>query len=106
MERTHGRSVLSILDTFNLAKRFVQNEVANQIPQMDGFEATRAIRKSEMLTKAHIPIIALTAHAMKGDQDRCIAAGMDAYLSKPIHAAELFKIVQIYRKKEYVTTPS
>jgi CheY-like chemotaxis protein len=76
-----------------------------QMPQMDGFEATRAIRKSEMLTKTHIPIIALTAHAMKGDQDRCFAAGMDGYLSKPIHAAELFKIVQTYRKKEYIAVP-
>jgi two-component system, sensor histidine kinase and response regulator len=99
---SNGREALEALKqhTFDLVLMDVQ------MPQMDGFEATRAIRKSEMLTKAHIPIIALTAHAMKGDQDRCIAAGMDAYLSKPIHAAELFKIVQIYRKKEYVTTPS
>jgi len=73
-----------------------------QMPLMDGIEATRAIRESEASTKAHIPIIALTAHAMKGDQDRCIAAGMDGYLSKPIRAADLLNIVQTYAKKEYV----
>ena len=97
----NGREALEALKqhTFDLVLMDVQ------MPQMDGFEATRAIRKSEMLTKTHIPIIALTAHAMKGDQDRCFAAGMDGYLSKPIHAAELFKMVQTYRKKEYIAVP-
>jgi two-component system sensor histidine kinase/response regulator len=69
---------------------------------MDGIEATRAIRQTEALTKAHIPIVALTAHAMKTDQDRCIAAGMDGYLSKPIQAADLLNMVETYAKKECV----
>jgi len=67
-----------------------------QMPEMDGLEAARMVRQMERSTKAHIPIIALTAHAMKGDQDRCLEAGMDAYLSKPIRAADLSKMVQTY----------
>jgi CheY-like chemotaxis protein len=65
-----------------------------QMPEMDGFEATAAIREKEKLTGAHIPIIAMTAHALKGDQQRCLEAGMDAYLSKPIRTAELFKTIE------------
>jgi signal transduction histidine kinase/DNA-binding response OmpR family regulator len=73
-----------------------------QMPEMDGIEATRAIRQTEALTKAHIPIVALTAHAMKSDQDRCVAAGMDGYISKPIQAADLLHMVETYAKKECV----
>jgi CheY-like chemotaxis protein len=65
-----------------------------QMPEMDGLEATGHIRDIERPNGAHIPIVALTAHAMKGDVDLCIAAGMDAFLSKPIHAAELLDLVQ------------
>jgi CheY-like chemotaxis protein len=60
-----------------------------QMPMMDGLDATRAIREWEITTGAHIPIVAMTAHAMKGDRERCLAAGMDAYVSKPIRLREL-----------------
>ncbi len=65
-----------------------------QMPEMDGFETTAAIRKSEKSTGMHIPIIAMTAHAMKGDKERCLASGMDGYLSKPIRGSDLFKLVE------------
>jgi len=65
-----------------------------QMPEMDGFEATAAIRESEQSTGKHIPIIAMTAHALKSDEDRCLSAGMDAYLSKPIRTNELFAAIE------------
>ena len=97
----NGREVLEALrnDTFDLVLMDVQ------MPLMDGIEATKAIRAAEALTKAHIPIVALTAHAMKGDQDRCVAAGMDGYVSKPIRAADLLNMVAKYAKKERVELP-
>ena len=65
-----------------------------QMPVMDGFAAAAAIRTKESVTGGHIPIIAMTAHALKGDVERCLAAGMDAYIAKPIHAADLYGMLE------------
>ena len=86
----NGREVLSALETgtFDLILMDVQ------MPELDGFETTAAIREKESGTNRHIPIVALTAHAMKGDQERCLAAGMDGYASKPIQTRELMKVIE------------
>jgi two-component system sensor histidine kinase/response regulator len=65
-----------------------------QMPEMDGLEATRAIRQSEAGGGVHVPIIAMTAHAMKGDRERCLEAGMDRYVSKPVRARELYAAIE------------
>ena len=64
-----------------------------QMPEMSGLEATAAIREAERQTGRHIPIVALTARAMPGDREQCLAAGMDAYVSKPVRAEELFSAI-------------
>ena len=64
-----------------------------QMPEMDGFETTRHIRDGEQATGRRVPIVAMTAHAMKGDRERCLAAGMDGYVSKPIQPNELFRAI-------------
>jgi two-component system, sensor histidine kinase and response regulator len=64
-----------------------------QMPEMDGIEATVQIRERERATGAHLPVVALTAHAMAGDRKACLAAGMDGYVTKPIRAAELFAAI-------------
>lgn len=61
-----------------------------QMPEMDGLEVTGRLRQHELTTRRHVPVIAVTAHAMKGDRERCLEAGMDEYISKPIDAKELF----------------
>jgi two-component system sensor histidine kinase/response regulator len=65
-----------------------------QMPEMSGFEATQAVREHERTSKGHLPIVALTAHAMVGDRERCLAAGMDGYLSKPIEVNDLIATVE------------
>jgi DNA-binding NarL/FixJ family response regulator len=69
------------------------------LPEMDGMEATTIIRNKEKLSGAHQVVIALTAHAMKGDQEKCLAAGMDAYLTKPIRPQELDEVLVGYGNK-------
>jgi CheY-like chemotaxis protein len=87
---SNGRKALDALEKENFD--LVVMDVS--MPEMDGFEATAAIRAREGRTGSHIPIIAMTAHAMKGDRERCLAAGMDAYVSKPIQASELFQAIK------------
>ena len=65
-----------------------------QMPEMDGYEATLSIRKDEAVRGGHIPVIAMTASAMKGDRENCIAAGMDDYLSKPVGQEQLFRLLE------------
>ena len=64
-----------------------------EMPHMDGLEATQLIRNREANTGRHTPIVAMTAHAMKGDRERCLAGGMDGYLSKPIRASQLTQVL-------------
>jgi PAS domain S-box-containing protein len=89
----NGREALAILeeaafDGFGCVLMDVQ------MPEMNGFECTGLIRDRERRTRAHLPIVAMTAHAMQGDEARCLAAGMDAYLAKPIQPDALFEIVE------------
>ena len=84
-----GREALAALEQQNFD--LVLMDV--QMPDMDGFETTRAIRARERVSKAHLPIIAMTAHAMSGDRERCLAAGMDSYVTKPVDAAKLYTAI-------------
>jgi signal transduction histidine kinase/DNA-binding response OmpR family regulator len=77
-----------------------------QMPEMGGFEATALIREKESRTGRHIPIVAMTAHAMAGDRERCLTAGMDSYLSKPVAAATLLELVARYGAKTAPITVS
>ena len=86
----NGVEALSLLDV----EEFDLILMDLQMPELNGFEATAAIRKKERGTPRHIPIIALTAHALKGDRERCIEAGMDDYVSKPIDSQALFSVVE------------
>jgi PAS domain S-box-containing protein len=85
-----GREALDWLarETFDVVLMDVQ------MPEMDGFEATRLIREREQETGQHVPIVAMTAHAMKGDRERCLHEGMDGYISKPLRPQELFEAVE------------
>ncbi|HOZ48524.1 MAG TPA: response regulator [Candidatus Hydrogenedentes bacterium] len=67
-----------------------------QMPEMDGFEATRVLRRREGASGTHVPIVAMTAHAMKEDRERCLEAGMDDYIPKPVNPQEMLVIVERY----------
>jgi len=86
----NGKEALEALETeaFDLVLMDVQ------MPEMDGFEATAAIREREKKTGHHLPILAMTAHAMQGDRERCLEAGMDGYVSKPVRPKELFEAIE------------
>jgi len=64
-----------------------------QMPVMNGLEVTRAVREREKITRLHVPILAMTAHAMVGDKESCLEAGMDGYVSKPLQPKELFALI-------------
>jgi len=86
----NGRKALEALEkeTYDIVLMDIQ------MPEMDGWEATRAIRETEKASGEHIPIVAMTAHAMKGDKERCFAAGMDYYLTKPIRTKDLLATLE------------
>ena len=86
----NGREAVQALAT----QRFDLVLMDLQMPEMGGLEATAKIRQAETVTGGHTPIIAMTAHAMAGDQERCVDAGMDAYLSKPIRSEQLLATIQ------------
>ena len=94
----HGREALEKLALPNHGYELVLMDC--QMPQMDGFEATRRIREREQVHGGHIPIIAMTAQALKGDRERCIAAGMDDYVSKPVGMAALSQVLTRWLKVE------
>ncbi len=87
---TNGKEALAALDQ----RPFDLVLMDAQMPVMDGFEATAQIRAGEKATGKHVPIVAMTAHAMKGDRERCLNAGMDGYVPKPIQESELFVAIE------------
>ena len=94
----HGHTVQVAVNGQRAVELFAQKHfdvvlMDVQMPEMNGFDATRIIRESERQTGGHTPIIAVTAHALKGDRERCLAAGMDDYVSKPIKAEELLHAI-------------
>jgi len=85
----NGRAALETAaqNTFDLVLMDVQ------MPEMGGLDATRALREREIGTGRHLPVIAMTAHAMKGDEERCLEAGMDDYIAKPVQAQMLYAVI-------------
>ncbi len=99
---SNGREALTALEkeSYDLVLMDVQ------MPEMDGLEATRALREKEKKNGTHQMVIALTAHAMKGDRERCLDAGMDGYLSKPIHPQELDDVLDSFVAGRTQAAPS
>jgi PAS domain S-box-containing protein len=97
-----GREALALLEqqSFDLALMDVQ------MPDMDGFETTKAIRAQERSSQRHLPIVAMTAHAMIGDRERCLSAGMDSYVTKPVDATKLFTAIADALPKDSALKPS
>ena len=93
----NGKEALAALEqqSFDLVLMDVQ------MPEMDGFEATATIREKEKHSGSHLPVIAMTAHAMVGDRERCLAAGMDDYITKPIRTDELTSLLARYSPKNF-----
>jgi CheY-like chemotaxis protein len=85
----NGREALEILER----ERVDAILMDIQMPEMDGFQATAAIREKEKTSGGRVPIVALTANAMRGDGERCLAQGMDAYLAKPFRIADLDRVL-------------
>jgi PAS domain S-box-containing protein len=97
----HGHTAIAVTNGLEAVERWEQEAASCdlilmdvQMPEMDGFQATAQIREREKNSGKHIPIIALTAHAMKGDRERCLAAGMDGYVAKPIRHQELMDTIE------------
>jgi two-component system sensor histidine kinase/response regulator len=84
-----GREAFAALEAANYDLVFMDV----QMPEMDGLTATRKIREREKATGRHVPIIAMTAHAMKGDEQRCLEAGMDGYLTKPVSSPQVAEVI-------------
>ena len=98
----NGREALEVLERqrFNLAL------VDVQMPEMDGLQLTAAVREKEKTTGEHLPIIAMTAYAMKGDRERCLEAGMDGYVPKPINSKQLFELIASVPTVELKPSPA
>ncbi|MHB8056152.1 MAG: response regulator, partial [Candidatus Aminicenantales bacterium] len=86
----NGAEVLELMDK----EKFDLILMDIQMPKMDGYQATAAIRDKEIGTEKHMPIVAMTAHAMKGDREKCLESGMDDYISKPLKPYDLLKKIE------------
>jgi len=88
----NGREALEVLDKLDWKINLILMDV--QMPEMDGYQATAAIREHEKQSGTHLPIVAMTAHALDRDRERCLAAGMDSYLTKPIQLDKLYEMLE------------